>query len=84
VKTGKGLPAGPYGALGAAEGMAYLAVLAGIVVLGFQLTDYGFLPEAVRTPLSDYDGCRRLRPTFIWSFMLLTKIIVLVFTTHVT
>ena len=38
---------GPNGLLGAAEGMGFLACLIGVVVLGFQLTDYGFLPEAV-------------------------------------
>mmetsp|Transcript_37504 Transcript_37504/g.58583 ORF Transcript_37504/g.58583 Transcript_37504/m.58583 type:complete len:183 (-) Transcript_37504:630-1178(-) len=49
VKTGKGLPAGPGGLLGAAEGVAYLAVLAGVVVLGFQVLDYGYVPNAVPT-----------------------------------
>jgi hypothetical protein len=44
VKTGKGLPPGPGGALGAAEGMAFLAVLAGIVVLGLQA------PRPARVP----------------------------------
>jgi len=47
VKTGKGLPAGPSGLLGAAEGMGFLACLIGIVVLGFQLTDFGYVPNAV-------------------------------------
>mmetsp|Transcript_18187 Transcript_18187/g.45864 ORF Transcript_18187/g.45864 Transcript_18187/m.45864 type:complete len:126 (-) Transcript_18187:180-557(-) len=47
VTTGKGLPAGPNGLLGAAEGVGYLACLAGAVVLGFQLTDYGYVPNAV-------------------------------------
>ena len=47
VKTGTGLPAGPYGLLGAAEGLAYLAAVAGLAVLGFQLAEYGYLPNAV-------------------------------------
>lgn len=45
--SGSGLPAGPAGLLGAAEGLSYLTAVAGLAVLGFQLTDYGFLPEAV-------------------------------------
>ena len=47
VTSGKGLPAGPAGLLGAAEGLSFLTAFAGLVVLGFQLTDYGYLPEAV-------------------------------------
>ena len=47
VRTGSGLPAGPYGLLGAAEGLAYIAIVAGLVVLGFQFSDYGYLPNAV-------------------------------------
>ena len=47
VKTGSGLPAGPGGILGAAEGLGFLAVLAGVVVLGFQIADYGYIPNAV-------------------------------------
>lgn len=45
--TGSGLPAGPAGLLGAAEGLSFLSVAAGLAVLGFQLADYGYLPEAV-------------------------------------
>ena len=47
VRTGSGLPAGPLGLLGAAEGLSFLTFVAGLVVLGFQLTDYGYVPEAV-------------------------------------
>jgi len=47
LKTGKGLPAGPAGVLGAAEGLSFLAVAAGLVVLGFQIVDYGYIPNAV-------------------------------------
>jgi hypothetical protein len=48
-RTGSGLPAGPYGLLGAAEGLSWLAGLGGLAVLGFQLADYGFVPEAIPT-----------------------------------
>lgn len=34
VQTGSGLPAGPSGLLGAAEGFSYLALLGGIIVFG--------------------------------------------------
>jgi hypothetical protein len=47
VTRGSGLPAGPGGLLGAAEGLSFLSAAAGLVVLGFQLSDYGFLPEAI-------------------------------------
>jgi hypothetical protein len=47
VQTGSGLPAGPGGILGAAEGLSFVAVAAGLVVLGFQIADYGYIPNAV-------------------------------------
>jgi len=47
IKTGSGLPAGPGGVLGAAEGVAYLAALAGILALIAQVTNYGYIPNAV-------------------------------------
>ena len=47
VRTGSGLPAGPGRLLGAAEGLAFLAAVAGLVVLGFQVVDYGYIPNAV-------------------------------------
>lgn len=47
VRTGSGLPAGPAGVLGAAEGLSFLAIAAGLVVLGFQVLDYGYIPNAV-------------------------------------
>jgi len=47
IKTGKGLPPGPNGILGGAEGLAYLAILAGILVLIGQVTNYGYIPNAV-------------------------------------
>lgn len=47
VRTGSGLPAGPAGILGAAEGLAYLAVFAGFWVLVAQVTNYGYIPNAV-------------------------------------
>ena len=33
--------------LGAAEGLSYLAALAGLVVLALQITNYGYIPNAV-------------------------------------
>ena len=47
VRTGSGLPEGHGGVLGLAEGLAYLCALGGLFVLGAQVTDYGFLPNAV-------------------------------------
>ncbi|EJK50056.1 hypothetical protein THAOC_31013 [Thalassiosira oceanica] len=47
VTTGKGLPDGPGKLLWAAEGLAYLALLAGAFVLYSQITNYGFIPNAV-------------------------------------
>lgn len=47
VKTGSGLPAGPGGILGAAEGLAFLSIVVGLGVLGFQIADYGYIPNAV-------------------------------------
>lgn len=47
IRTGTGLPSGPGGVLGAAEGLSYLALLAGIFVLFAQVTNYGYIPNAV-------------------------------------
>jgi hypothetical protein len=47
LRAGSGLPAGPVGILGAAEGLSFLAIATGLVVLGFQLADYGYIPNAV-------------------------------------
>ena len=44
---GSGLPAGPGGLLGAAEGLSYVAIAAGAVVLLLQVTNYGYIPNAV-------------------------------------
>jgi len=44
ARTGSGLPAGPYGLLGAAEGVAYLTVAAIAVVFGLQLFQQGSIP----------------------------------------
>ena len=46
-RTGSGLRAGPFGLLGAAEGLSWLAGIGGLAVLGFQLYDFGFVPEAI-------------------------------------
>jgi hypothetical protein len=47
IKTGSGLPAGPGGVLGAAEGLSFLAVIVGLVVLALQVSNYGYIPNAV-------------------------------------
>ena len=47
IRTGSGLPSGQSGILGGAEGLAYLALLAGVLVLIAQLTNYGYIPNAV-------------------------------------
>jgi hypothetical protein len=44
---GSGLPAGPGGVLGAAEGLSFLAIGIGLVVLVLQITNYGYIPNAV-------------------------------------
>ena len=46
-KKGTGLPPGPGGILGAAEGLSYLALLAGLAVLVAQVANYGYIPNAV-------------------------------------
>ncbi|KAL7531556.1 hypothetical protein ACHAXR_004109 [Thalassiosira sp. AJA248-18] len=47
IRTGKGLPSGPGGYLGAAEGLSYLAIIGGVIVLAAQVTNYGYIPNAV-------------------------------------
>jgi hypothetical protein len=47
VTAGTGLPSGPKGTLGLAEGLSYLAVIIGIVVLVYQVIDFGYIPNAV-------------------------------------
>lgn len=47
VTTGKGLPPGPNALLGGAEGLSFLAVAAGLVVLVLQITNFGFIPNAI-------------------------------------
>jgi hypothetical protein len=47
LKQGRGLPAGPGGLLGAAEGLSFVAIAVGLVVLGFQVVDYNYIPNAV-------------------------------------
>lgn len=47
IRTGSGLPSGPSGVLGAAEGLSYLVLTAGAVVLLSQVTNYGYIPNAV-------------------------------------
>lgn len=44
---GSGLPAGKFGLLGLAEGLAFLALFAGVIVLVLQLTNFGYIPNAI-------------------------------------
>lgn len=44
---GSGLPAGPGGLLGAAEGLSFLAALAGLLALALQLFNFGYIPNAI-------------------------------------
>ena len=46
-EAGSGLPAGPGGILGGAEGIAYLVALGGVVVGVMQVTHFGFIPNAI-------------------------------------
>jgi hypothetical protein len=45
--TGSGLPAGPFALLGAAEGVAFLLLVAGLYVGVAQVLEYGYIPNAV-------------------------------------
>eukprot|EP00850_Spirogloea_muscicola_P002754 SM000010S04392 [mRNA] locus=s10:1218228:1219805:- [translate_table: standard] len=47
LRSGGGLPAGPFGLLGAAEGLSYLTLLAAVVVFSLQLAQYGYIPPPV-------------------------------------
>ena len=47
ARTGRGLPDGPGGVLGLAEGLAWVVALAGAAVLVLQVSDYGYVPNAV-------------------------------------
>lgn len=44
IRTGSGLPPGPAGLLGASAGLSFLTLLAAIVIAGWNLNEYGFLP----------------------------------------
>jgi hypothetical protein len=41
------VPWGSAGLLGLVEGLAYVAIVAGLVVAGLTVKDYGAIPEAV-------------------------------------
>ena len=45
VRLSRRTPRSPHP--GAAEGFSFLSAVAGLAVLGFQLAEYGYLPEAV-------------------------------------
>jgi hypothetical protein len=47
AKTGSGLPAGPAGLLGSAEGLSYLTVLVSIIVLVLNFSEFGGLTKSV-------------------------------------
>ena len=46
AKTGSGLPAGPGGMLGAAEGLSFLTVLGSVVVIVLNLIEFGGLTSS--------------------------------------
>jgi len=60
-QTGTGLPSGPAGLLGAAEGLTFLTVLAGIVVAAINIATYGGLTAG--------DACADLTYTKALGFM---------------
>jgi hypothetical protein len=47
LKTGGGLPAGPAGLLGTAEGLSYLTVIGSIIVVGLNFAEFGGLTKSV-------------------------------------
>jgi len=47
LKTGTGLPSGPRGILGLGEGLSITAIIVGLIVLVFQVVNYGYIPNAV-------------------------------------
>jgi hypothetical protein len=49
IKTGSGLPAGPGGVLGGAEGISFLVALIGLGVLANQVLHFGYVPNAIPT-----------------------------------
>lgn len=56
ITTGSGLPAGKFGLVGAAEGLSYLSLLAGLVVLYFQIAEVGYLDFAPFPLRIDFKG----------------------------
>ena len=53
VTTGSGLPAGPAGMIGLAEGLSFLSVTAGVAVLAYTAAGpQGCVPNAL--PIADY------------------------------
>jgi hypothetical protein len=55
TKSGSSLPATqPSGLFGAAEGLSFVSVLAGLAVLGVLAADKGYIPNAL--PLFDYSA----------------------------
>jgi len=47
LKTGTGLPSGPRGILGLGEGLSITAIIVGLIVLVFQVVNYGYIPNVV-------------------------------------
>lgn len=57
--SGSGLPPGKFGLLGAAEGLSYMSVAVGLVVLYFQIQDVGvldFAPFPLKINFRQKDG----------------------------
>ena len=47
LKTGGGLPAGPAGLLGAAEGLSYLTIVGSIIVVGLNFAEFGGFTKSI-------------------------------------
>lgn len=47
ISSGSGLPDGPGGLLRLVESLSYTTILAGFIVLGLQVVDYGYIPSAL-------------------------------------
>eukprot|EP01018_Ginkgo_biloba_P017674 Gb_29756 [translate_table: standard] len=57
VKIGLGLPSGPFGLLGAVEGLSYLTLLAILAVFALQYLDYGYILGPTPGLTATAQGC---------------------------